>query len=371
MKLSKTISELVQISENTCALEEQSLDITVPAFDEGIPIDTDDSGPSKTALIAVHYGGYNEIRKNATTRAVQEWDSQQIKPDDGIFIELTYPGESPCFSQSDFPKWIRYMRIYGKERNRNLFQKEALWNLATKYTDADKLFFLDADCMPVNCKTYFQQIFNACTPGKCVHAAWHIIHENQPPDSHDFYTVFSNDPSLNGKPRFPGIGYCLTRHDFHKMDGFNPYSICGSGDVVFLMEMMKGLDRHQYVARLYHTALLRPDQPQLTPVAVPGIDVQHNFHGYRKDRAYIWSRYLVEIFGTPKAYCHIDSAGLIAWNDPIFPLKYMVMQKNRMHTKNELLALIYEVFKQRLDEQELLNKNPNYCYDKTDGNIFD
>ena len=352
MKLSKTISELVQISENTCALEEQSLDITVPAFDEGIPIDTDDSGPSKTALIAVHYGGYNEIRKNATTRAVQEWDSQQIKPDDGIFIELTYPGESPCFSQSDFPKWIRYMRIYGKERNRNLFQKEALWNLATKYTDADKLLFLDSDISPIRTMHYFQQMKEALVNGISIQACHCLIHEKYEdnPSIGNMYGIMSMKECPSGHVRFTGIGYGITRHDFHERDGFQPFSIPGSGDMIFICESFPDIGFQFKNAIRYHQSLVRKC-PRLKHDALDAT-CQHNFHGNKEDRAYCWSREAVLCFGLPQAYCHVDSSGLIAWNDPDFILKEIVMQKKRMHTKQETYDLICEIVKKRLDLQE-------------------
>ena len=325
---------------------------------------------SHTALITCHYGGYNELRRDATLRAVKAWEWQSSLPDDALFLELVCPGQEPCFSRADFPEWIQYIRIYGKERNRNLFQKEALWNLGAKLTNADKLLFLDGDCEPVNCRDYFKQVFDACAPGKCVHAAWHIIHEGQPENCHDFWSIMATDAEAQGNPTFPGMGYAITRQDYEAMDGFNPFSICGSGDMVFIWESLKRLNQKIPFARRFHTGLIRPNRPQLTPVAIPGLTVQHNFHGLKSDRGYIWSRYAVEVFGDPRAYCHIDSAGLLAWNDPLFPLKYIVMEKGRMHTKEELLSLICEVFKKRLDEQEQCNKDKDYHYDPIDFNIY-
>lgn len=322
------------------------------------------------ALITCHYGGRSDLRRDATLRAVKAWEWQSYLPDDALFLELVCPGQEPCFSRADFPEWIQYIRICGKKRNANLFQKEALWNLGAKLTNAGKLLFLDGDCEPVNCRDYFKQVFEACAPGKCVHAAWHIIHEGQPDNCHDFWSIMATDTEAQGKPTFPGMGYAITRQDYEAMDGFNPFSICGSGDMVFIWESLKCLNQKIPFARRFHTGLIRPNRPQLTPVAIPGLTVQHNFHGLKIDRGYTWSRYAVEVFGDPKAYCHIDSAGLLAWNDPTFPLKYIVMEKSRMHTKDELLSLICEVFKKRLDEQEQLNKNKDYHYDPTDSNIY-
>ncbi len=320
---------------------------------------------SGTAVITCHYGGYNELRREATLRAMNAWGEQKYIPRNGVFLELVCPGQSSCFSQDDLPGWLKYIRIYGRERNVNLFQKEALWNIGARLTEAGKLFFLDNDCMPLDNGIYFRQIFDACIPGRCVHAAWHIVHEGQQPRNHDYWSMLSKDEELRGKPRFPGMGYCLTRDDYERMDGFNPFSICGSGDAVFIWESMKSVPQAMTYARRFHEGLIRPHQPQLEPYAVKGLTVQHNFHGMKSDRGYVWSRYAVQLFGHPKSYCHIDQSGLLAWNDPYFPLKDIVMQKSRMHTKQELYELVCEVVKRKLDEMEAQNKRKEDGWDGT------
>ena len=98
--------------------------------------------------------------------------------------------------------------------------------------------------------------------------------------------------------------------------------------------------------------------------------MQHNFHGNKEDRGYIWSRCAVELFGHPKAYCHIDGTGLVAWNDVEFPLKWIGMEKKRMHTKDELYELICEVVKKRLDVIETRFNDMDYRFNPSDFNEF-
>ncbi|MBR4674195.1 MAG: hypothetical protein IKP00_07005 [Victivallales bacterium] len=328
----------------------------------------------KTAVISAHFGGYSEIRREATLRAIQGWDEQRIKPTEALFLEMVLPDQKPCFQQADFPSWMRYCRIYGKERNRNLFQKEALWNLGAKLTDAEKMLFIDADSQPVETTDYFSTIFNLCENGKCVHACFHLLHEGQHPQHSEFYSVFSEKNRLPaGAKTFPGFGYCLTRADYDNMDGFNPYAICGGGDATFICENLPSIKLGYYQAKRFQQGILRQGQPQLQPIAPYGITMRHNFHGFKEDRAYKWGREVVALFGLPTAYCHIDSAGLLAWNDPDFLLKEIVMEKSRMHTKEELIDLIMEKVKGKLDRLEGLQRLPNgtWVYDKKDGNIYD
>jgi len=45
----------------------------------------------KMALIVVHYGGDNHLRKKAIMSAIYDWDAQLEKPDEAIFLELVCP----------------------------------------------------------------------------------------------------------------------------------------------------------------------------------------------------------------------------------------------------------------------------------------
>lgn len=360
--LGKVSEESVPTVEEP-SIEDQDLDFPI-----ALPDVANDGG--KLALISVYYGGRDNLRREAHARAFAEWDRQSVKPDDGVFLEMVLPGDEPAFSDGDFPSWINYVRIYGKERNRNIFQKEAMWNLATKFTDAGKLLFLDGDCMPVGCDDYFARIGDACVPGRCVHAAWHVRHEGQSSEDSDYYSCFADRSSVpEGCKIFPGYGYCLTRGDFMRMDGFNPWGIFGFGDCLFVWESMPGFYPMAPFARRMHDCCLRGGRPRLRPVVVDGLEIQHNFHGLKSDRGYVCGNYVVSLFGSPKSYCHVDSAGLVAWNDQEFPLKYMITKRDRMHSVDEMYGMICDVFRERMDS--LLMQDQFYDGDKMENGVYD
>jgi len=321
------------------------------------------TGILDTALITIHHGGRNELRREATLRAVASWDAQATLPEQAVFLEMLLPGEEPCFHQADLPKWLRYIRIFGRERNRSIFQKEAMWNLGAKFTDRRRLLFIDSDCDPMENRAWLQSLYDLCSPGVLVHAGLHLIHEGQPQEQTDYYSYLAPDDKVpKGARRFPGLGYCISREDFDARDGFNPFAITGGGDAVFLFESARKCVPRYKFAKRYFNGTARQGLPQLEP-AVPECVIRHNFHGDKNDRAYRWSREVIELFGVPRAFCHIDRAGLVAWNDPKFWLADIAMQKTRMHTMKELLELVAESAKTRLlqqDKNRLDTENDNY-----------
>ena len=79
------------------------------------------------------------------------------------------------------------------------------------------------------------------------------------------------------------------------------------------------------------------------------------------------------MFGLPTAYCHLDSCGLVAWNDPEFLLKDMIMEKSRMSTKKDTSAMIMEKVNARLDRLETMTRSGNHAraFKMIDLNQFD
>jgi len=76
----------------------------------------------------------------------------------------------------------------------------------------------------------------------------------------------------------------------------------------------------------------------------------------------------VLLFGLPQTYCHIDQSGLLAWTDPHFILKDIVMQKEKMHTAEELYNLICSVVKARIQKQVRDQAKGEGLFDPTDFN---
>lgn len=81
-----------------------------------------------------------------------------------MFIELGFNGKF-TFSQEDFPNRIQYLRINGTDKNKYLFQKEHLWNIAAKRAKYEKLMFVDSDISPLNDVDWFRKVYKALNSG--------------------------------------------------------------------------------------------------------------------------------------------------------------------------------------------------------------
>ena len=99
---------------------------------------------------------------------------------------------------------MRYICIYGKERNKNIFQKEAMWNLAVKFTTSDKLLFLDSDVSPIGTLHYFRDMKKAIQDGKVIHACYKLIQEKYE-DKYlgEMYSILAKKEAPAGHYMFP------------------------------------------------------------------------------------------------------------------------------------------------------------------------
>ena len=323
-----------------------------------------------TSLVTVHYGGLNVLRRTAVRRALKSWDEQEVKPDDSMFLELVCPGESPCFSDIDMPPWIKYNRIIGQKRNAHIMQKEALWNIGLHRVGGDKILFIDDDISPINTTSYFKDVFNACAEGVVVHVGEVLVNERFEPSGADriYKSLFTPAGLHDGIASvYPGGGYCITRKDLERRDGFNPFGITGSGDVIFIKESFKVSYLCHDPIR-YQEGTYRKGMPELNGTVVHGTTVRHNFHGSWANRGYLYSRMVLGVFGRPYTYTHLDSGGLVAWNDPDTVIADIIADKSRMTSKEALYRWVCGRIGDKLNKLDADRSKQELRYDGKDFN---
>ena len=88
-------------------------------------------------------------------------------PQEFLFVELGFDGEFK-FDDDDFPSNVQYLRINGTSANRHLFQKEHLWNIATRISGHDKLMLIDSDMSPISDCDWYKKAYDVLD--ECVFA---------------------------------------------------------------------------------------------------------------------------------------------------------------------------------------------------------
>ena len=92
-------------------------------------------------------------------KAIMNWFMQRHLPSQIIFLELVIDDDA-AFCQGDFPSDIRYIRISGNRNNKNIFQKECLWNIGLKLATNEKIMFLDYDTSPIGDCDWFKKVYD-------------------------------------------------------------------------------------------------------------------------------------------------------------------------------------------------------------------
>lgn len=321
---------------------------------------TDGSSPRipGLAVVAAVYGGQHELRRQGAITCFNELASQSHQAQHTLVLELLLPGQYPMLHPTDLPAWVEYRRIFGRKHNRFLFQKEALYNIAWRLLgDCDRFIFLDADFV-FAAQDWLVRADALIVPGTASQP-WSKMTENKAEDyNRSRYSLCTPPDAVAGADkswtRCPGGCWGLHRSDLEDMDGFNVWGVTGSGDALFVWERMGCLGYANATEKTRHfQSLIRRGLKPLKSAFLP-VPVTHIWHGSFASRSYYPSRRVLDIWGLPQSYLHVDSQGLLAWNDPECLLAYIISDKTRMSdptpgTCVQLIRYIAEAAQEQLE----------------------
>ena len=294
---------------------------------------------SDCRLIVSFYGNDSTRVDNANRVLSVILESQVFLPRITL-IELTFSGTS---SFPDLDPRVDLITIDGCEGNKNLFQKESLYNIAWKSCDEAYLAFLDADLYSLN-RFWLREVFGILD-----------FHER---DGDDYivqmYGSFNDKEAEYSKNSYvrnkikgdehtgsPGGGWVIARRNLEANDGFNQRCIPGSGDCCFVMEYTRDQKDYGYNFKYKWFKEIFRDLPVKLNIDCAMTELTHCFHGMYSDRAYVLSRRIVDRFGSIKDLVYIDDNNLLHWIDEDHPLKTLLSLKSKMRDDrlmNRLLA---------------------------------
>ena len=293
-----------------------------------------------TALILTHYG-QQPARVAAVKRALPRVLNGQDPLPRVLFLELLFPGEETAFPELSRDERVEHHLYTGREVHRDLMQKEALMNLAAGLAGpaAQYLIFCDADAYCLH-ERWLADIRDKLVehPDNLVQGFSHFADTLEPRLAAP--AAATRKRAANGSWA-PGLCWGITRDFFERMGGWNPWCICGSGDHTFVSEhFAERLDQGYYRAG-WLDQVIRRDQPKGRLTYVDH-DIVHEYHGPFRERAYRWSRVLIDCLGQVQDYVALDRQGLVAWYDPQCILRRTLARKAELVNEKVLDRVIDE-----------------------------
>lgn len=302
-----------------------------------------------TAVIAAVFGD-DPVRIAAHVAALHHQLQTDIQVD-FYLVELIFGGESR------YPKEIlskvRHILVRGTDANRDLFQKESLfniaWRAALKGHKYDYFVFVDAD---VYCERpdWFRQIRAKLREAPCrAVQGFQFVRDSVDPDLQyvslgaNYLLERSTDLYMN-----PGLCWGLHRELLLAGNGFNEL-MCPCGDSMFVAEYLNtpevAYDSHLYEFRFFRE--LYRDLPFRAALDFVPLDLVHHHHGYVADRCYYGMFYAVDSLSPMNTWLRTDESGLHAWIDPGGIERTLLRQQSRMKSPAAVDELLKELGLQR------------------------
>ncbi len=253
----------------------------------------------------------------------------------------------------DHPRYYR-LEIQGTERNRDLWQKEAMWNIGGKHVrNASVLFFIDGDIIPsspywaadiiakilihddliLQCFSFFQDSL----PGSPLVTSW-------------MYELLVLKRVAGAAP---GLAWAMSQRAFRELNGFNALFPDGSADTAFVFELF---ELNVQMPAWFIKNLRKFDHP--FKVNFHRAVITHIHHG--KDRNYNNRTRIIDLIRLDlKSIIEIDSRGLLAWKstNPLIKNLFSLerkLEKLPIDQGHELLK--------KLTHANLINFNRHFIY---------
>ena len=309
--------------------------ITTPAYESEFSLG---DVCKDTAVIVAHYG---KKRDGIILQAVKSW-GEQIPNFKTVIVELLFPGEVSEITEIDKLKNVEHIIVKGTKQNRNLFQKESLLNIGVKHcSEYEHLIFADSDVISKD-KYWFDKIRTKLKQDVLNLVQGFRFFQDTGDGLQERYSYGSQS---TGTYLAPGLIWGINKKFFEMMGGFNQMAISGSGDVLFVTECTHpGLSqRYKYLfeKNKWPSEVLRKNTPKGNLTYVP-VDVKHIYHGSQESRSYIWSRRVVDQFGSILDNVCIDDTGLLAWTEKGLVLSRVLGRRAELLSEELMLKIIEE-----------------------------
>jgi hypothetical protein len=213
---------------------------------------------------------------------------------DVVFVQVVKTGQDPL----PVPAGIRNIVLQSDDV---MFFKENLWNIGAAVTDSDKLIFLDADVLFCD-DNWLEQISAALDTYDIIQpfekAEWLDWRGLKLFERQAAFVALSQGLAPLPHKYHPGFGVGMTRVAYRTLHGLYDQCVIGGGDTAFAFAFANDVESQQYLtnkhdnkitmfgAQSYKKFRQRALNSRFQVGFVPGLRLQHLWHGSALDRQY-------------------------------------------------------------------------------------
>ena len=291
---------------------------------------------NSTLGIVLCFFGDDQLRIQAAQRAIEQFKQQTIwRKSKIVFVELVDKNQDN-FNFSNYDNVI-HVKIQQKENNKNLFQKECLWNIGAQriLKDVDNLIFIDVDTFSQN-KHLFAKANKILhhNPNIVFQLGNSIITQKEDGFISRIQWLYNSFSKLHAQKSYcfnPCGGFAISKKVFIQINGFNPYGFLYGGDILFLYEID---DRTHKIWEYDINMKIFKNMPRKINnsniiLANEEAPLIHCWHGNHEERPYsLWGMIFNEL-DFDKKEITIDEEGLLSWSNNESQEKYAKFFENK------------------------------------------
>ena len=262
---------------------------------------------------------------------------------------------------------ITYVPILmDKEKQEDLFQKECLWNIGTKYSRYNKLLFLDSDTYS-DSETWFKRIHEGLTfnPYCILQPGSQLISFDPKTKKHYqpfmLWYGYSKLNTIVGSMPF-GSGMCtaMTKDMFYHVNGFNPFGFLYGGDTLFTMETCEKIKSYwkSSIENSFFTPLIRKIDIEKENIEFSGLDdcLIHVWHRNFQERYGILRLLLDSLKCNFSKYLEVGENGLLQWKKPHHLYNHIYRKKSEIKDIIDCIKVIDDFFNKQNESIILYGK---------------
>lgn len=315
--------------------------------------------PGDTAVIMAVWG--QPPNRISSTRKVLSKLNEQFLNFHLVFVEMLFEGERSVYE--DYVDG-EHIIVEGTDANRDVFQKEALWNIGASHAkDFKYLIFCDSDIWSKD-PFWFYKIRNKLLEDpRTVTQGANFSYDTEDEGMH-FQTLLGKSLLVDsGMKHNPGLIYGMTRSYYDDIEGFNPLFLASCGDSGFINEVFNSRKYEQFLRSFpFFTNNLR-DVREAIP-SVVDVDIIHEHHGQWDTRNYVNVDYAINAFRKDLTeLIQIGKNKTAEWINPDCKERIICREGKHMKKRDDVVRIFKQNNLNYLPKRVIFNRIPFCTYD--------